>query len=1071
MVTKSDVSDSLENQQPEHSGVRLSRLPPRHEIANAYLADETSLISELIDKARMTAPEQACIAETAAKLANAARQGRRQFGGVDRFLSEYGLSDEEGILLMCLAEALLRIPDAETADRLIADKISDGDWDSHFGKSDSLLVNASTWGLMLTGRMIGLAQAGEEGAGAAVKRLISRTGEPVIREAMRHAMRVLGEQFVVGRTIEEALERGQEAREQGYRFSYDMLGEAAMTAADAGRYFERYRAALAAVREHAGDPGPETDETLHQRPSLSVKLSALHPRFTSAHEERVRREAGPRLLDLARQARKAWLGLTIDAEEVERLGLTLKLFGDLLADAELSGWNGFGLAVQAYGKHAGPTINWLAAVARRAERRIPLRLVKGAYWDTEIKFAQQQGLADYPVFTRKANTDVSYLACARKLLANHAAFFPQFATHNAHTIAAVSELAGETAPYEFQRLHGMAEALYNEVVGALAKPARIYAPVGSHEQLLAYLVRRLLENGANTSFVNRLADDELPIDKIIADPVERASGFVEKRHPLIARPPDLYQPHRKNSAGIPHWESHWRLPLVGEIEGHLSEQILAGPIVAGELRAADNERAVCSPHDNRVEMGRSGDIGEGMLKSALASARDSAADWDGLGGAARAEILEDVADLFEGQRARLMALIIREAGKTIPNALGEIREAADFLRYYASEARSLFAGAAELTGPTGERNELQLGGRGVIGCISPWNFPLAIFTGQIAAALAAGNAVIAKPAEQTPLTAFLAVQLMLQAGVPSGALQLAPGPGETTGDALVADERVAGVVFTGSNPTAAAIAKRLAARPGPIATLVAETGGINAMIVDSTALPEQVARDVLASAFDSAGQRCSALRVLFLQEDVADTMLAMILGAMEELVVGDPLDYRTDVGPVIDATARDALDAHKARMRHEARELIELGLPPESRYGAYVAPAAYEISGIGVLQEEVFGPVLHVVRYGADRLAQVVESVNATGYGLTLGLHSRIEETADYVAKHARVGNLYINRNQIGAVVGVQPFGGMGLSGTGPKAGGPHYLPRLASERARSTDLTASGGNAALLSLRPGDKH
>ncbi len=1053
----------------EKSAQRLSRLPPRHEIANAYLADETELVDELIPRARFADDEKKQIEKVAAGLVKAVREGRRTFGGVDRFTSEYGLTNEEGVLLMCMAEALLRIPDAETADRFIADKILGGDWERHLGHSESVLVNASTWGLMLTGRVLELGDMGNKGLTGALSRMVARSGEPVIREAMRHAMRVLGEQFVLGRTIAEAIERGEEAEEQGYRFSYDMLGETALTQRDADRYFERYVEALEAVADHAGPPANQGDDVLHARPSLSVKLSALHPRFDPANERRVRREAGPKLLKLARLARKTWLGLTIDAEEADRLGLTLQLFGDLLADSALDGWNGLGIAVQAYGKRASATIDWLEAVAGRANRRIPLRLVKGAYWDTEIKFAQQQGLADYPLFTRKANTDICYLACARKLLGASKAFYPQFATHNANTIAAVTVMSSKPGAYEFQRLHGMGEALYQNVIAAdrLAQPARIYAPVGGHASLLAYLVRRLLENGANTSFVNRLADDELPISEIITDPIDRVAGLKDKRHTRIPKPPDLYEPHRKNSAGVPHWESHWRLPLIGELEGHLARPVLAGPIVSGKTRTSENERIITSPHDNRVEVGRCGDISEGLLKSALAAAHAAASDWDRRGGPARAEILEKAADLIEHSRAKLMAVMIREAGKTIPNALGDVREAADFLRYYASEARRTFSAGDLLKSPTGERNRYRLGGRGVFGCISPWNFPLAIFIGQIAAALAAGNATVAKPAEQTPLTAFLAVELLLEAGVPPDVLHLAPGPGETIGAGLVADTRCDGVVFTGSNETAAAITRKLASRQGALATFIAETGGINAMIVDSSALPEQVARDVIVSAFDSAGQRCSALRVLFLQDDVAEPMTAMILGAMEELQIGDPFDYATDVGPVIDADAKSALDAHKARMREEARELIELSVPPASRYGTYVAPAVYEIPAMEMLEREVFGPILHIVRYQAGRLDQVVDAINASGYGLTLGVHSRIDETADFVARRARVGNIYVNRNQIGAVVGVQPFGGMGLSGTGPKAGGPHYLPQFAVERVRTTDLTAGGGDAALLSLRP----
>ena len=1047
----------------------LSQLPPRHRIAELYLADEARLVEQLIAQARFTAEEQRRIEALAVTLVHAAREGRRQFGGIDAFMHEYGLTSEEGVILMCLAEALLRIPDAETADRLIAAKIAGGDWERHLGHSDSFFVNASTWGLMLTGRVINLQDAPRGDGTGMIKRLVARSGEPIIREAMRHAMRILGKQFVLGRTIEEALDNGKPFEEAGCRFSFDMLGEAARTAPDARRYLERYEEALAVVAARVGPPARRDDATLSARPSLSIKLSALHPRFEPAKEDRVRRELGPQLVRIARMAREHWLGLTVDAEEADRLELSLQLFADTLADPALEGWNGYGLAVQAYGKRAGPVLDWLSDVARSCGKRLPVRLVKGAYWDSEIKFAQEQGLAGYPVFTRKANTDISYLACARTLLARPDCFFPQFATHNAHTVAAVIALAGEGSDYEMQRLHGMGQALYEEVIPAdkLAVPTRIYAPVGGHEDLLAYLVRRLLENGANTSFVHRIADDEAPVDEIVADPVERIAATEDKVHPLIPLPRGIFGSERRNSEGLPLWERTVRFPLLQEMKGHAAESVAVVPLVDGMPRAERPAEPVRSPFDRRHAAGTCVAADAALVGAALESASAAAEAWDRRGGAARADCLDRAADLFEANHARLMAVMVKEAGKTLANALGDVREAVDFLRYYAGEARRSFAGPRALPGATGERNELSLHGRGVFACIAPWNFPLAIFTGQVAAALAAGNAVAAKPAEQTPITGYLAVKLLHEAGVPGEVLQFLPGTGEDVGAALVRHPRTAGVAFTGSNETAALIQRGLAERPGPIVPLIAETGGINAMIVDSTALPEQVIRDAVRSAFDSAGQRCSALRVLFVQDDVADAVVTMLCGAMEELSLGDPMDYATDVGPVIDEPAAAVLEAHKTRMRAEATELIDLPLPEACRNGCFVAPAAYEIASLSVMEREVFGPILHVIRFGRDALADVCDAINATGYGLTLGVHTRNEATADFVARRARVGNVYVNRDQIGAVVGVQPFGGEGLSGTGPKAGGPNYLARFAVERVRTTDITAAGGNAALLSLTP----
>ena len=1042
---------------------RLS-LPDRLELDKALLGDEETLVAALIERARVSEDEQREIAGIAETLVLAARAGRGESGGVDSFLHEYGLSSREGVLLLCLAEALLRIPDAATADRLIVGTIGSGDWARHLGQSSSLLVNASTYGLMLTGRVIDWGEGEGNSPAGMIQRLIGRSGEPVIRQALRQAMRILGGQFVLGQTIADALANAEDEAAEGYRFSFDMLGEAARTAEDAAAYTARYHEAVEAIAAWAGSPHLRDEDELHTRPGLSVKLSALHPRYQPSQTARLHEELLPTLRELALAMREAWLPLTIDAEEQDKLDLSFALLEPLLTDPALAGWNGLGFAVQAYGKRALPLIEWLGRMAGATGRRIPVRLVKGAYWDSEIKWAQEAGLAGYPVFTRKVNTDVAYLAAARALLAEPQQIFPQFATHNAHTIAAIAVLA-ENRDYEFQRLYGMGEALHREVVRpeALGKPCRIYAPVGGHKDLLAYLVRRLLENGANTSFVNRLADDKAPIAAIVADPVEKAAGVEPKANPLIPVPPDLFAPLRRNSLGLPLWADEIREPLVTAIKKALATPAEAGPIVSGEYLDGVETVDMTSPHDRGVIVGTCRYADSPAIDRALTAAKSASQDWDGEGGEARAAILERAADLFEADRAALMGLMVREAGKTLANAQGDLREAVDHLRYAAAEARRSFATPLELKGPTGERNELSLHGRGVFACISPWNFPLAIFTGQIAGALAAGNAVVVKPAEQTPLTAARAARHLHAAGVPVDALHLLPGRGETVGAALTRDPCIDGVAFTGGTDTGMTINRALAARDGPIVKLIAETGGQNCMIVDSSALPEQVVDDALASAFDSAGQRCSALRVLFLQEDVAGSVIDMLLGAARELVIGDPLDYATDVGPVIDAEAKGALERHKARMRHEARELLDLPLPRACAHGTYVAPAIYAIPSLKLLQREVFGPILHVVNFAGDQLAEVCEAINATGFGLTLGLHTRVQATADFVAERVKVGNLYVNRNQIGAVVGVQPFGGEGLSGTGPKTGGPNYLKGFALERVRTTDLTASGGNAALL--------
>ena len=1042
----------------------FERPPPpwdglRRAIAQAYRADESDCVEALLAQAALGPAADRRIAERARKLVVAVREGRQGAGGIDAFLQEYELSSQEGVVLMCLAEALLRIPDGETADRLIRDKLGDADWEKHLGHSDSLFVNASTWGLMLTGRVVRLDPGLKGGAGSVVGKLFAKSGEPVIRRAMVQAMRILGRQFVMGRTIEEALARARPAEAKGYRHSFDMLGEAAHCAADADAYFEAYRAAIDAIGASAGDG------ELFAQPSISVKLSALHARYEYAQGQPMVERLAERLLDLAQRAKAQGIGLAVDAEEADRLDPSLDIFAAVYRHAALVGWEGFGMVVQAYQKRAPMVIDWLAALARDGGRRIPVRLVKGAYWDSEIKRAQEQGLDGYPVFTRKLATDVSYIACARRLFDGADAFYPQFATHNAQTLAVVLELAGSHRDFEFQRLHGMGEALYGEVVGPdkLGLSCRVYAPVGSHESLLPYLVRRLLENGANTSFVNRITDEALPVEDIAADPVARLSDLAVKPHPRISPPLALYGAERVNSRGIDLSDRASLEPLAQAMSEALDKPLTAGDTAAGKARP------IHDPADRRRLVGHVVEADEEAVDEALDAACAAAPDWAATAAEMRAACLDRAADLLEENTAEAMAIAIREAGKTIPDALAEIREAVDFCRYYALRARADFAEAAILAGPTGETNRLSLHGRGTFVCISPWNFPLAIFTGQVTAALVAGNAVIAKPAEQTPLMAAFVVRLLHRAGVPEDALRLLPGDGALVGARLVGDPRIAGVAFTGSTETAWAINRNLAAKPGPIIPLIAETGGQNAMIVDSSALPEQVVVDVLASAFGAAGQRCSALRVLFLQADVAPRTIAMIAGAMDELRVGDPALLATDIGPVIDEQAKAVLEAHGKRMARLGTEINRLDLPGETREGSFVPPMAFEIDRIDQLEREVFGPILHVIRYRADRLDRVIDAVNGTGYGLTLGIHSRIGEVVDYISTRVRAGNIYVNRNMIGAVVGVQPFGGEGLSGTGPKAGGPRYLNRFANERSYSVDTTAAGGNASLLSLEEGE--
>ncbi|MEE9545409.1 MAG: bifunctional proline dehydrogenase/L-glutamate gamma-semialdehyde dehydrogenase PutA, partial [Rhodospirillales bacterium] len=875
-----------------------------------------------------------------------------------------------------------------------------------------------------------------------LRRLIARSGEPVLREAMKRAMRIIGRQFVMGRTIGEALDRAREGEARGYRYSYDMLGEAARTAADAEDYFNAYADAIGAIGAISAGRG------VVDGPGVSIKLSGLHPRYEFGQRHRVINELVPRLLELVRRAMEAGVGVCIDAEEAERLGLSLEVIGAVFGDRRLAGWEGLGLAVQAYQKRAPMVIDWLADLARRHGRRLMVRLVKGAYWDTEIKRAQELGLDGFPVFSRKVCTDVSFIACAARLLAARDAIYPMFATHNAQTLAAVLELAGEYRDFEFQRLHGMGESLYDHVAGkdGFHIPCRVYAPVGGYRELLAYLVRRLLENGTNTSFVNRLVDEALPIDEVIADPIAEAAALASKPHPRIPLPAALYGGERRNSKGVDLSDPATLRPLAEAMAA------ARGPwrAVAGSI----GERPVLDPSDRRRRVGAVAEATAGDVKLAVARAAAAAPAWGATAAGDRAACLDRAADILERTMPELMALLVREAGKTIADAVAEVREAVDFCRYYAAAAAE-FAGPRAMPGPTGEDNQLSLHGRGVFACISPWNFPLAIFIGQVTAALAAGNAVVAKPAEQTPLMAAQASGILYQGGIPEDVVRLVAGDGPSVGAPLVADSGISGVAFTGSMDTARRINQALAARPGPIIPLIAETGGQNVMIADSTALPEQVVEDALRSAFSGAGQRCSALRVLFVQADIGERLTAMLTGAAAELTVGDPAQLATDVGPVIDDEALVLLRAHAGRMDREARLLCRVDPAGDFAHGTFFAPRIYQIDALSQLKGEVFGPILHVINYAADRLDAVIEAVNDTGYGLTLGIHSRVETTVRYIHDRLRVGNTYVNRNMIGAVVGVQPFGGEGLSGTGPKAGGPRYLHRFATERTLSVNTAA----------------
>ncbi|MFK7860855.1 MAG: bifunctional proline dehydrogenase/L-glutamate gamma-semialdehyde dehydrogenase PutA [Granulosicoccus sp.] len=983
-----------------------------------YAADESAVVHQLLDLIKLSREERVQIAAIGAEIVDLVRRDTSP-SMMESFLAEYGLSTSEGVGLMCLAEALLRVPDAETIDELIHDKIEPSDWGSHLGRSSSSLINASTWALMLTGKVL---NDDEKAPAAALRGLVRRVGEPVVRTAVGQSMKLLGKQFVLGQSIEEGMKNARDLETEGYTFSYDMLGEAARTEDDAVRYHQAYAKAITAIAKQAkGD--------VRSSPGISVKLSALHPRYEYTHRDDVMNSLVPRALELARQAAKANIGFNVDAEEQDRLDISLDIIEALMADPELAGWDGFGVVVQAYGKRALPVIDTLYQLAEKLDRKIMVRLVKGAYWDTEVKLAQELGVEAFPVFTRKINTDVSYMACAQQLMERRDRIYPQFATHNAHTCAAVLALAGnDKEGFEFQRLHGMGESLHGIVRKNHGTRCRVYAPVGAHRDLLAYLVRRLLENGANSSFVNQVVDESIPSAGITRDPVEDVLALGDEiANATIRLPGELFAPHRRNSKGYRINEPASITPLLEGREEWVEKQWVAKPMIAGQKIPQGQPRDVVSPADLNRVVGKVYECTPAEVEIAIEAAQAGFTSWSDKPVSERADVLRRTADLYEKHIAELTAITTREAGKMILDGIAEVREAVDFLRYYANEAERL-------------EEEEPGAALGVFVCISPWNFPLAIFSGQVAAALAAGNAVLAKPAEQTAMIACRAVELMREAGLPEDALQLLPGDGPTVGGPLTADPRIAGVCFTGSTEVAQIIHKALADNAGPDAVLIAETGGLNAMIVDSTALPEQAVRDILMSSFQSAGQRCSALRLLYVQEEARDRLLEMLFGAMDSLTIGDPWHPATDVSPVIDAEARDDISAYVEQHVKAGTLLKQLDVPSE---GTYVTPAAVKVGGIADMDREIFGPILHVATFKARDIDKVVDDINARGYGLTFGLHTRIDDRVQQIVDRLEVGNAYVNRNQIGAIVGSQPFGGEGLSGTGPKAGGPQYLTRF----------------------------
>jgi len=1013
------------------------------QISPLYAIDESRWLRELMALAEPTGEQIRQAEACATRLIEQVRADDGAIHMIDALLLEYSLDTREGILLMCLAEALMRIPDADTADALIRDKLSVADWKSHLKHSDSLLVNAATWGLLLTGKVVTLDEREDGTPSGIINRLVNRLGEPLIRKVMQQAMKIMGHQFVLGRDINEAMKRGSDCRQKGYTYSFDMLGEAALTRTDAAKYLNDYSRAIDFVGNYQ-DKKAKGPCTWQNRPSVSIKLSALHPRYEPGQQAQVMEQLFATVLKLIRQARALDVAITIDAEEADRLELSLQLFQKLYQHPDCRGWGGFGLAVQAYSKRALPVLIWLAALAKQQGDLIPVRLVKGAYWDSEIKLCQQKGLTGYPVFTRKESTDVSYLACARFLLSQHVQglIWPQFASHNAHTVASILTEARHNQ-FEFQRLHGMGDALYDRVLEQAGVAVRIYAPVGNHKDLLPYLVRRLLENGANSSFVHRLVDARCPISELIEHPWLTLNKRNPLHNPHIPLPCDIYGRQRRNSSG-PNIDiaSEW-VPFSDKVNAWLEHQWQGGPIINGQTVETGHVVEVKAPYDRRHHSGQVHFANAELVTRAVQVAQEGFADWHATPVGIRTQALMHLGDLLEENLEELVALCHQEAGKTLQDSIDEVREAVDFCRYYALQANDLFSTPLKRTLADGQTHNLIRDGRGVFVCISPWNFPLAIFLGQITAALAAGNTVVAKPAEQTSLIACRAVELMLEAGVPGSAIQLLPGRGADVGAPLTADPRIAGVAFTGSTETARLINRALAARDCAPVPLIAETGGQNAMIIDSTSLPEQVVKDAVQSAFASAGQRCSALRVLCVQTDIAERIIDLLKGAMAELQTGNPCLHSTDVGPVIDTDAQQGLLGYIEQMKSHARLLAQTPLHADADLGTFVPPTAFEIDSIERLGREQFGPIMHLVRYEARDLDRLIDQINRCGYGLTLGIHSRNEGTAAHIEARARVGNTYINRNQVGATVGVQPFGGQGLSGTGPKAGGPHYLLRF----------------------------
>lgn len=1021
-------------------------------ISSYYSVDEKQYIEQIYHLAYDDS-ESLKIKNIAEEIIHSVRANEDSiFFDLEDLLQEYSLSDEDGVTLMCLAEALLRIPDAATVDALIQDKLSDKEWSRHFSKDNSLFVNASTWGLAVAGGLVNVNNS-------SISRFFKNSTKPVIRAAVDRAMRIMGQHFVLGRTVDEAMKNAKKYIQEGYDYSYDMLGESAITQADADRYYESYMSAIKKIAANTHDK--------NQHPSLSIKLSALHPRFEETHRDRVLIELGARVEKMVLSGIEHNVGITIDAEEADRMELTLALFELIYAKPFVRGWEKFGLVVQAYSKRALPALCWLTKLAKDYGDEIPIRLVKGAYWDSEIQHSQVMGLSDYPVFTRKEYTDTAYLACARYLLSDVTknAIYPQFASHNAHTVSSIKVMAPIGRDFEFQRLHGMGDDLYSSVLKTTENiNIRIYAPVGSHEDLLPYLVRRLLENGANSSFVHQLSDERTDIADLIKRPLTLKDIKTPGVKGLIPKPLNIFA-GRKNSIGINLNSCDTRQKFMREVEQFKNTQWTAQPIIDGKKISEGATKKIVSPYDNKNNVGEYKEADKNCAIRAIDAAEKGFRGWAATPVEQRCDILETLAEKMELNRAELIALCQREAGKTIQDAVDEVREAVDFCTYYAQQARKNFVTPITLQGPTGESNQLLFEPRGVFVCISPWNYPLAIFTGQVVAALVAGNTVIAKPAETTSLVAYKVVELLFESGLPASALQFLPGPGGVLGGVLNADNRVSGVVFTGSNATARIINQTLAARDenAGIATLIAETGGLNAMIVDSTALPEQVARDVVHSAFSAAGQRCSALRILYVQEDIAPRVLDLVKGMMEEFAVGDPQLLSTDMGPVIDSTAAQKLNNYIDQMKASDKPCFQVDLSTYCEGGTFVKPTVIEVDSITSMKEEQFGPILHVVRFKAKNLDKVISDINSKGYGLTLGVHTRNKTLYEKITTSVNVGNVYINRNQVGAVVGVNPFGGRGLSGTGPKAGGPHYLLRFATEKTISNNVSAIGGNIELL--------